>query len=412
MYDHLLDGYRAIDLTDEKGFICGQILAMMGVDVIKIEDPVEKKSADVHFSDRHKIDQSYLHWKAFNTDKKCITLNIQQEAGQELFKNLTKKVDFIIESFQPGYLKELGIGYDSLKVINPKIIFTSISHFGQRGPYSRYKGSELVDSAMSGVLYDTGYPDRPPVKEALFSCYYHANVAAILGTLLSHYQRERSGRGQQVDVSIQEVATSRNVSSLLAWIFDKKIIGRSWGQLTGEGLSAMRRVWPCKDGYVFWLFAVGSVGAAANKALSKWMDEERSENPLNGISNWDAFNITSLSDETRKEYENAIGSFFKKHTKEELAQEGLQRGINCAVVNNVADILYNQHLKARDFWTDINYPDLGTLTYPKFLFLSNRTQNYIQQRAPRLGEHNTLIYKNLLSLSSLQIAALEKDGVI
>ena len=157
-------------------------------------------------------------------------------------------------------MKSLGLGYEALNRINPRIIMTSITPFGQNGPYAHYKGSELIASAMSGVLLTNGDPDRPPVREGPDSNYFQSNAAAALGTVMAHYYCQLTGQGQQVDVSLQEVAASRTPSNLVVWEFDKRLIKRS-GTVRTVGARSTQWIWRCKDGYVFWLFAGGRTGA-------------------------------------------------------------------------------------------------------------------------------------------------------
>ena len=181
----ILEGYRALDLTDTKGYICGKIIAAMGVETIKIEppqgDPGRKLSLSKGIESKSELNP---YWIIHNTNKLGITLNLQKERGRELFRRLIKKSDYLLESMDPGHLDSLGLGYKDLRKVNPGLIMTSISIFGQQGPYSRYKGGELIGSAMGGALITNGYEDRPPVKEALDANLFLANTAAVRCSVL------------------------------------------------------------------------------------------------------------------------------------------------------------------------------------------------------------------------------------
>jgi len=409
----LLSGFRALDLTDEKGLVCGQILATMGVDVIKIEKPGGDPARNIPPFYRDTPDpEKSLYWLAFNTDKRSITLNLETDQGQELFRKLVEKVDFVLESFSPGYMDGLGIGYEGLSRVNKKIIVTSITHFGQKGPYSRYKGSELVDSAMGGVLENNGYPDRPPVKEALDSVYFHANAAAALGTLTSHYYREISGEGQQVDVSIQEVATSRTTECLVTWQWDKRLVKRS-GPMGQHGFRPFRWLWPCQDGYLNYHLLGGPIGAPANQALAQWIEEEGMDNPLKQVTSWEELDMATMTQQTHDAFEAAIGNFFLKHTKKEIAEEVLKRGIHAVIVGNPADVLENPQLTARNFWLSLEHPESGiTVNFPRHFFLCSETENYVRRPAPSIGQDNEKIYGKELGLSRAEMAALKEANII
>jgi crotonobetainyl-CoA:carnitine CoA-transferase CaiB-like acyl-CoA transferase len=409
----LLTGFRVLDITDAKGFVCGKILATLGAEVIKIEPPGGDPSRRIppYF---HNIDDPNrsLYWFSFNTDKKSITLNLNTEEGRELFNQLIQKADFILESQTPGYLDSIGIGYETLSKLNPRIIMTSITHFGQKGPHSCFKGSELVDTAMGGVLEINGHPDRPPVKEALESAYFRANAAAAMGTVISHYYREISGEGQQVDVSIQEVETTRFAVNMLTWEFDRRLLKRN-GPHSQFGAKAIRDTWSCKDGYVRWQLQGGKDGSSANRALSKWLDESGMENPFKKVNNLDELDITHISAEFISEIETVVGKFFLLYTKAELTEQGIKRGLHAAAINNPAEVMKNDHLRARNFWTKIVHPELNrAVEYPKYFFLSTETGNYTKNPAPTIGQHNIDIYANLLGISIDKIDALKAINVI
>ena len=410
MVNALLDGFRALDLTDETGFICGKILATMGVETVKVEKPGGDPNRRIPPYYRNK--DTSLYWLAYNTDKRSITLNLETDQGRELFRRLVEKVDFVLESFTPGYLDNLELGYDDLCRINPGIIMTSITPFGQKGPYAQYKGCELIASAMSGVMLTNGDPDRPPLREGPDSIYYRSNAAAALGTVMAHFHRRITGEGQQVDVSLQEVAASRTTTNLVVWEFDKRLIKRN-SIIRTVGARATQWLWPCKDGYVFWAFMGGPVGAPANRALSKWMDDDGMENPLNRVTNWEEFDMATVPKEDLDAQQEAIRKFFLNHAKREITEEGLRRRINACAVNNPADVLEYPQLGERGFWTKLEHPELGTtLSYPKYFFLSSETENFVKHRAPLVGEDNEDIYAKELGLSGTEISRLKENGII
>ena len=413
MLDSILSGYRALDLSDEKGSICGKILAGLGVETIKVEPPGGDPARRIPpFLDNQSSDG--LRWLVNNTDKRSITLSLEHERGRELLKKLVLHCDFIIESFKPGYLDSIGLGYHALAQINPGIILTSITPFGQKGPYSGFKGSELVVSAMSGIMSTNGDADRPPLREGLDTIYFESNAAAALGTVMAHYVRETRGEGQQVDVSMQEVAVKRTSSNLLVWEFDKRLIKRA-GAVRTVGARSTRWIWECKDGYIFWSFMGGKPGSQGNRAMSKWLDDDGIENPMRTITNWEEFDMAAqdVSKELLDVQQEAISRLFSRHTKREISEEGIKRGLNACVINDAADILDNSQLKARNYWTCIRSNETDSpLNYPKYFFLSNETENFIKSAAPVAGEFNNVIFQKELNLSDREIADLEKSGVI
>jgi crotonobetainyl-CoA:carnitine CoA-transferase CaiB-like acyl-CoA transferase len=415
MVEGLLSGYRALDLTDEKGFVCGKILAALGVETIKVEHPGGDTERNIppYFNGQQDINSS-IYWMAHHTDKRSITLNLKLERGRELFKKLVPKCDFVIESFKPGYLDSIGLGYTALEKINPRVILTSITPFGQKGPYSGFKGSEIVISAMSGIMATNGDSDRPPLREGPDTIFFESGAAAALGTVMAHYTREITGEGQQVDVSMQEVAVKRTSSNLLAWEFDKRLIKRA-GTIRTVGARSTHWIWECKDGYIFWTFMGGKPGSQGNEAISKWIDDDGMENPMRTITNWEEFDMATqdISKDLIDTQQEAIRQFFLRHTKKEITEEGIKRGLNACAINNPADILSNPQLEARNYWAKINSPGSNdSLKYPQYYFLSNQTENFLKSAAPVAGEYNDTVYSKELKLSDQEISDLERSSVI
>ena len=255
---------------------------------------------------------------------------------------------FLVDDVGLHALNARGWTRQAIAAINPGLIHVSVTPFGSNG-VGRL-GSELVASAMSGTLRLTGNPDRPPVKEALDACTFHAHMVAAAGAMSAWFDAVRTGKGQHVDVSVQEVAFNRNVSSILAWQFDRRKLTRSGGALSYNKV-AVRCIWPLQDGWCFHSLMTGRFGAPANAALSGWMDEVGIDNPMREVD-WLAYNRSTLPAEMRKTWEAAMAAFFRTRTRAEIAVEGRRRGINACVIAEPADVLADPHLQARRFWRD------------------------------------------------------------
>ena len=196
---------RALDLTDEIGFLSGKILADLGVDVIKVEKPGGDAGRRIgpFWKDIPDPEKS-LYWFAYNGNKRGITLNIETGDGRQILGELVKKADFVLESFPPGYMSRKKLGWRSLRKINERTILVSITPFGQKGPYKNFAASDMIAMAMSGMLYLTGDADRPPLNISLPQSYLLAGADGAVGAMLAYYHRERTGKGQHVDVSLQQ----------------------------------------------------------------------------------------------------------------------------------------------------------------------------------------------------------------
>jgi crotonobetainyl-CoA:carnitine CoA-transferase CaiB-like acyl-CoA transferase len=261
-----------------------------------------------------------------------------------------KAVDFLVDGLGLEQLADQGVGRAQLQAWNPALVHVSVTAFGSGGERSRWRGAELVASAMGGALRLTGEPDRPPVKEALDACTFHAEMVAGAGAMAAHYARSGTARGQHVDVSIQEVAFSRNVNGLLVWQFDRRKLHRVGGALN-YGRATVRCIWALADGWCFHSLMTGRFGAPANQALSDWMDECGLKNPLHGVD-WLRYNRSTLDPALRTEWEVAIAAFFRTRTREQIRIDGRRRGINACVIEAPGDVLADPHLQARRFWRE------------------------------------------------------------
>lgn len=257
--------------------------------------------------------------------------------------------DLLVDGVGLEGMAEFGYPRERIMASNPALVHVSVTAFGSGGPRSGWRGSELVASAMGGTLRLTGDPDRAPVKEALDACWFHAEMVAAAAAMAALFDKDTTGHGQHVDVSVQEVAFSRNVNGVLAWHFDRRKLHRVGGALN-YGRATVRCIWPLADGYCFHTLMTGRFGAPANSALSHWMDEKGLNNPLHG-TDWNTYNRSTLDPEVRATWERAIEAFFRSCTRGEITSEGRRRGINATVLAEPADVLADPHLDARQFWT-------------------------------------------------------------
>ncbi len=405
----MLAGLKVLDLSNGNGYSCGRFLASLGADVVHVE-PIDGDPERNPRAPKQLVPHSTsAYWDAQNVGKKSITLDIACLKGREICKRLMNECDFVIETFTPGYLKSLGLDYDCIQSTNPRIIFISITPFGQTGPYAHFKGGELIASAMGGVLDTCGYANDTPVLEALDACTFHACAAASMGAMLAHRERSLSGKGQQVDCSIQEVAASRNTNNLIAYQFDKRKLLRA-GNCVRFGVATVRVIWALKDGYCFHSMMTGKFGAPANKALSQWMSESGFANPMSEVD-WDTYDRSALPAATRSVWEQAIGEFFLSKTKAEIRDEGYRRGIRATVANSAADVLNDPHLNARQFIQTAQADD-QQIQYPAYFIKSSQCDTQLEALISKPGQHNGEVYPQWLQMSDSDIQQLQQEGVI
>lgn len=415
---NLLLPYRVLDLTDESGFLCGKILADMGADVLKFEPPGgDAVRAIGPFPDANDNPPSKesLYWLSYNTGKRGLTLNPERPAGQALFKRLVSSADFVVETYPPDRLEELGLGFDVLRELNPRLILISITPFGQSGPYRHYKGGDLVAMAMSGMMSLVGRPDRPPLRVSLPQAPMWAGMYAAAGGLLAHYHRELKGLGQQVDISLQSSLLWAMANAPAFWATNRTVPRRAGRQVTGRSVTGatMQAIYRCKDGYINFIIYGGAAGRRSNKALVAWLAEEGLVSERLRQKDWDSFNIAESTQAEIDELEQPTAELFRRYTKAEFLAQGFKRGMLGYPVADAGDILADPHLKSREFWRNVEVPALGqTLKFPGGFARFSEATAGPRRAAPRIGEHNIEIYQGELGLSDSDLARLKADGVI
>jgi len=410
-----LDGYRVLDLTGEPGFLAGKLLGEIGADVIKVEpcggDAARRRGPFV--ADIADPERSVL-WLALNTSKRGVTLNLDDARGREIFRALSQTADAVIESASPASPTALAardLGYDVLRAENPKLVMCSISPFGQSGPYSRYRGSDITAVAMGGNMYPTGNPDRAPVRCSLPVSYYHGGIEAAVGVVFALWGREQSGMGQLVDVSLQEVMLMPNMTSPTQFPLTGFKGGRVGGGFRGAR-AFFHELWPCADGYVSFALRGGPARIPGIVALVKYMDDnDMAPAALKG-RDWSKYNHNLVTQEEVDEIEAALGAFFRSKTMAELFTAACDRNLMLAPANNARAIVASRQAAAREFFIDLEHPELGmTLKFPGGFARTNRDGIAVRRRAPRLGEHNAEVY-GALGMSAADIASLAHAGVI
>jgi benzylsuccinate CoA-transferase BbsE subunit len=419
----MLSPYRVLDLTNERGFLCGKLLGDLGADVIKIEKPEGDPARRLgpFYQDDPDPEKS-LYWIGFNTNKRGITLDIETADGQEIFKRLVRKADFVVESFDPGYMDRLGLGYSNLSQINPGIIMASISNFGQTGPYKDFKASDIVLWALSGIGYLTGDADRPPLTTSFPISYFFGATSAAVGSLVALAHRAITGEGQHVDAPAQlGLGWSTGPKAQGLWGIDKNIVKRSGRiyqrALPGIGTEVKYIKHPinyeCQDGAVkFFPFTQGG-SLLSTLALTKWVIEDGMASETLKNFDWGTLNWQTVPQETIDEITQSFSRFFLRHTKSELWQGAQKRGIMLYPILTPKDILEFEQLKIRDYWEEVEHPELGTsITYPGAFAKITEAPCRIRRRAPLIGEHNDEIYLQEMGLSTEELLALKQANII
>jgi crotonobetainyl-CoA:carnitine CoA-transferase CaiB-like acyl-CoA transferase len=416
--DAMLSPYRVLDLTDEKGLFCGKLLGDLGADVIKIERPGGDPARNIGPFYHDEVDpEKSLFWFAFNTSKRGITLDIKTADGQEIFKKLVEDADFVIESFPPGYMDELGLGYSALEKINPRVIMVSITPFGQTGPHKDYKAPDIVAWAMGGHMYPCGSPDHPPVRISHHSqAYIHAATEAVVGAMMALYYREMTGEGQQVDVSIQESLAQSTYTNTSTWDMVRVNRQREGGlNVSRAGVDTgirLKRVWPCKDGYVMWFF-LGGARWRRNPPLVEWMNSEGMATDFLKKFDWEAFGWGETTQEIIDRLEEPAAKFFLRHTRAELWEGAVKHRVMVYPVATTDDIVQSIQLADRGFWVELEHPELGTtITYPGAFTKTSEAPPKISRCAPLIGEHNQQIYAKESGFSGEEILTLQQAKVI
>lgn len=393
-----LSSLRVLDLSS--GIAAGSCCALMaglGADVIKIEPPQGDplRSAGPFLDDVPDPERcgTFLY---LNQGKKGITLDVESEAGAALFRRLAEGVDVVVEDFPPGRLGTLGLDYPSLEKLNPRLVMTSITPFGQDGPYRDWKGSEIVCYALSGQLYTYGDPGREPLKPGGSIGLYFAGLAAFAATTTALVSRVWTGEGQRIDLSITEAVASMVEPALAEWH------GGNVMRRTGNGgRAAAQGQYQCLDGFVQVSTTVGN--EASFQRFPQLMGIPELSDPRFASGDGRA--------QHRDEIDALMKPWLAERPKLEIYQAAQALRLPFGYACTTEDLLNSPQFRARDWFVTVDHPAAGPLVYPGAPYRMSETP-WEAGRAPLLGEHNHDVYCGRLGLSAQDLARLRSAKVV
>jgi len=425
MPDAALDDIRILDLSGEIGVYATKLLADLGADVIRIEppggDPMRMIGPFVH--DDASPDRS-LYYFNLNTNKRSITLDITKPEGREAFERLVKTADVVIETFEPGYMDSLGLGYGRLSTIKPDLVVTSVTGFGQDGPHAHYKWSDIVGVAMGGMMTLAGDKDDPPNRPYGNQGYVCAGIQAAGGTLMAIVHRDNTGEGQHVDVSMQEALSINQETAMQTYDLTKTIRTRTGARgalpidIPGIG------VYECTDGQVF--AYLGTPGGAPWTVMLEWMTREGKADDLNDepyVSLIQSLNLSFLTGLVREPEKlperlkqlahlyDVFKRFCASMSKWTLYEEGQKQRLMFGIVSTPEDLVKNPQLNHRKWFQQVEHDHLGeTIMYAGPPYRLSATPWAIRRRPPLPGEH-TYDVLGEVGYSIEQVDTLKAKGV-
>jgi CoA:oxalate CoA-transferase len=384
------------------GAFCAKLLADQGANTVKVEppgwgDPARREPPFIN--DIPDPDSSTI-FLAFNTNKRGITLDIEQPQGRELLLRLVADADVLIESYPPGHLESLDLGYQVLRETNAKLVVSSITYFGQTGPYRDYQGGDLVVQALGGFLNAvTGSADRPPMGTTLEQMEITAARNGAIAIMAALLQRRQSGEGQQIDLSTMEAAVSTPSGLIQPYSFTGRSPKR--GGSDGNVMDGMHL--PTKDGEV--TLTTAGTGGRPMEAWSEFLEEPRLLDPKfstrpSRLENWEELHIL-------------VAPKLALWNNLDLMHETMARGLVIGLVQNPQQVVDSPHLAERGYFVEIDHPKAGSLKYPSPGFLMDE-ENPMEgsKAAPTLGEHNSEILGGELGLSAEELGQLRASQII
>ena len=392
-----LSGIKVLDLSHVyNGPYATFLMAMAGADVIKIEPHHGE-----HLRSRGDMGGAALPFAMLNSNKQPVTLNLKTEKGRGLLREMVARADILVENFAPGVMDRLGIGAADLHQVNPRLIYGSSSGYGKSGPYRDYPAMDLVMQAMSGVINSTGFPDQPPVKAGAAICDFMAGIHLYAAIMTALYERERTGKGRVVEVSMQD-ATYASLASNYGMVHARGAAApeRTGNRHGGLGISPYN-VYPTQDGYV----VLNCPGDHHFRAVLDVMGRsDLKEDPRFLTRSTRVANFAAVDD--------LLESWTKTLTKDEVARRMLAAKVPCAPVRNLVEVMNDENMHARGSLQWIDHPDLGRVALPHSPLVYEGTERRPIEPSLPLGASNDAVFGAWLGHSEEELAAYKAEGVI
>ncbi|HKZ73712.1 MAG TPA: CoA transferase [Steroidobacteraceae bacterium] len=389
---------RVIELgTLLAGPFCGQLLGDMGAEVVKIEPPGQ--GDPMRLWGREKAHGKSLWWPVVARNKKAITLDLRQEEGQALLRELVAKADFLLENFRPGTMERWNSGWPQLSAVNPRLIMIRVSGFGQTGPYSRQAGFGAIGEAMGGLRYVVGDPGTPPSRVGISIGDSLAATFACVGALAALHHREVTGRGQVVDSAIYEAVLGMMES--LVTEYDKAGYIR---ERTGAILPnvAPSNVYPTQDGHMVLI-------AANQDTVFSRLCEAMGRPELATHAKYATHAARGAN---QAELDALVGEWTRTKTRDAVLRLMEDAGVPAGLIYRTPEMLEDPHFRAREAIVSVLHPDFGTLRMQNVAPKLSETPGGIRSPSPRMGEHNEEVYLGLLGMSRERYEALQASRVI
>ena len=403
----LLDGVKVLDLTHYiSGSYCTKLMSGLGADVIKVE---RLKTGDgarwlgpfasgMKASVGNRAPEDGAWFLYLNTAKRSLALDLKSDEGRQVVLELAARADILVENFAPGVLDNLGISYMELQKANPSLVVTSISNFGQTGPYRDWKASELNLYALGGLMNITGEPEQEPLKEGMPLAQLGAGQNAFAATMAALMYAEETGEGQQIDVSIAEYATNILENALMQFSYS----GQEYSRVGNRGYGrAAWGIYPCLDGHV------GIIAGPDHR----WPEVARI------MDRHELSDERFLSRAGRLEFADEVDAymlpFLIDNNKLDIFKAGQESGLGFSFVATMQNILEMEQLLDRDYFVQLDHPIAGTLTYPGAPIMPEKdVGSWVFERSPLLGEHTTNVLNSWLGYSDNKVSELIQMGVV
>ncbi|MGP8079818.1 MAG: CaiB/BaiF CoA transferase family protein [Dehalococcoidales bacterium] len=402
MFYKVLDKVKVIEYGN---FIsapfCARILADLGAEVIKIEDPCcgdDSRRQSPFLDDIPGLESSGF-FQYLNMNKLGVTLNPETATGKKMFRELLKSADVFVENNTPQKMKALGLSYKYVKQINPRLVMTSITPFGQTGPYKDYQSCELVSAHIGGVGYISmreGDISKEPIKLPAHLFSFQAGLSSAVATLSSIYRQSTTGLGEQLDVSEQESVIQNLNSSIARYSYAGQIMAR-----TDAAGHAPFHILPCKDGYICAAFVEEAEWRRFVEVMGhpEWGDNELFKDFASRAKYWDALRPL-------------IVEWTMQYTEEEIYRRSQEKAVPLGAVRTAHQVLRDKQMAARQFFVEIDRYGTGKLTFPGVPYRFSGIQREAPAAAPLLGQHNEEIYCGHLGYTKRDLTRFREAGVI